>query len=258
MVKKWASILAHWKTVAMHSILASRSNPFITGLTTPFRAARLIASTPKLYRLSIAPIALSVLLFIVFIATILSGIWTMVHAAFLSAIASYSGLIFVILSIIAVIGSFMMIGNFLTFFIALIASPLNDLLAEKTEETLEVSEIPHWNTGRFIRIFWIDLRKTIVTIFAGLVFSIGMMIPVANFFFMLGLALLNTFTYITYPQSRREQGLIQSALWIKNNFFLSIGFGLTTLALFSIPLVNLIAIPISVVGGTLLYFESKK
>jgi len=92
--------------------------------------------------------------------------------------------------------------------------------------------------------------------FTGIIFSLGMLLPVANVIFFLGLALLNTFTFITYPQSRREHGLSESLQWIRNHFWLSLGFGITTLLLFSIPLVDFFALPVSVVGGTILFFEA--
>jgi len=148
--------------------------------------------------------------------------------------------------------------SFLTFLMSFLASPFNDLLAEKTERVIGMQDVPHWSAGRFIRVFWIDLRKSIITLFTALVFSLGMLVPVANIIFFIGLALLHTFTFITYPQSRREHGLFQSLIWIKENFFLSLGFGMSTLILFSIPIVDFFALPISVVGGTLLFCQLNK
>ena len=85
-----------------------------------------------------------------------------------------------------------------------------------------------------------------------------MLLPVANIVFFIGLVLLHTFTFITYPQSRREQGLLQSLLWIKDHFYLSLGFGVMSFILFSIPVIDFFALPISVVGGTLLFCDTNK
>ncbi len=241
----------------MHSTSASRFDLLIAGALTPLRAFRLILNHPGLWRLSIAPILLAIFLFAGLIGLAMALLWNFAHAAFLSALADYSGIVFGILAILAVVGFTLIAGSFLTFFISLLASPLNDLLAEKTEVTLEVKGVPGWNTGRFIRIFWIDFRKTVITFIAWITFSLGLMIPVANILFFAGMALLNTFTYITYPQSRREQGLTRSFQWIIEHPWNSLGFGLTTSLLFSIPVINLIALPVSVVGGTMLFIEAE-
>jgi uncharacterized protein involved in cysteine biosynthesis len=72
----------------------------------------------------------------------------------------------------------------------------------------------------------------------------------------LGFSLITTLTFISYPQSRRQLGLIQCLAWMRKNLFASLGFGLATMILFGIPVVNAFALPLSVVGGTLLYLES--
>ena len=242
----------------MHSTLASRFDSLIAGAITPFRAMRLIAKNPALWRLSIAPIILSAFLFASLLGLALFLLRIFAHSSIFAVLSDYSGIVFAILATLAVIGFTLIAGGFITFFISLISSPLNDLLAEKTEVTLEVKQVARWNVGRFLRTLWIDLRKTVIAFLAWAVFSLGLFIPVANAIFFCGLALLNTFTYITYPQSRREQGLSESLQWIIHHPWKSLGFGLTTSLLFSIPLVNLIALPVSVVGGTLLFLDAEK
>lgn len=242
----------------MRSTLASRFDSLVAGAITPFRAMRLISKNPALWRLSIAPIILSAFLLASLLGLALFLLKIFAHSSIFAALSDYSGIVFAILATLAIIGLSLIAGGFMTFFISLISSPLNDLLAEKTEVTLEVKQVAHWNAGRFLRTLWIDLRKTVIAILAWVVFSLGLLIPIANAIFFCGLALLNTFTYITYPQSRREQGLGESLQWIIRHPWKSLGFGLTTSLLFSIPLVNLIALPVSVVGGTLLFIEAEK
>lgn len=231
-------------------------NNFIRGLSTPYQALKLIAERPRLLTLSLAPILSAILIFIISIYLLLTGLWSFVHSALLSAVSSYSGLIFILSAILALSAVAFFSVSLLTFLMSLLSSPFNDILAEQTEKTLGIEEVAHWSAGRFFRVFWMDLRKSILTLFSSIVFSLGMLIPVANVIFFLGMALLHTFTFITYPQSRREQGLLQSLRWIRRNFFLSLGFGITTLILFSIPIVNFFALPLSVVGGTILFCQS--
>lgn len=242
----------------MPSTLVSKFNEFFTGATIPLRALILILHHPKLLSLSLAPILITILVFALMIYLMLTGVWSLAHSSYLAFVGDYSGVAFAVLSLLVISALGFFSVSLLTFLMSLCASPFNDVLAEKTEIKIGLTDAPSWTAGRFIRTLWIDLRKSVVSIFSAVVFGLGMLVPVANILFFVGLALLNTFTFITYPQSRRQQGLIQSLVWIRSNFFLSLGFGIVTLLLFSIPVVDLLILPISVVGGTMLYAESLK
>ncbi len=243
------------KTVATRLTLASKFNLFVRGATTPFRALSLIVDKPGLLGLSLGPIITTLVFFALLLYGLLAGLWSFMHSTYLAAVSNYSGILFVIASILLLTAISFFAITLLTFMMSLLASPFNDILAEKTERALGIKEVPHWSAGRFIRVFFLDIRKSIITVLSAIIFSIGMLIPVANMIFFIGLALLNTFTFITYPQSRREQGLIRSLSWIKSNLPISLGFGMVTLLLFSIPVVGFFMLPISVVGGTLLFCE---
>lgn len=240
----------------MHSPLASRFKAFARGFFTPLRSLKMILDHPKLLSLSLGPVIATIVVFSFLIYGALAGAWSFVHSTFLAAVSDYSGILFIVAALLVLSAVFFFASSLLTFLMGLISSPLNDFLAEHTERALGFPNVPGFSVGRVLRVFWIDFRKTIVSVFAGLVFGLGMLLPVANFVFITGLALLNTFTFITYPQSRREQGLRKSFQWIRQNLFASLGFGFATVILFSIPLVGFFALPLSVVGGTLLYADS--
>ena len=242
----------------MPSTLDSKFNLFKEGLCTPFHALKLILAHQKLLGLCLAPVFATVIFLTLVIYALLSGAWVFVHSAFLAGVAAYSGVLFFIVSALLLSAFSFFAVSILTFLNTLFASPLNDILAEKTETILGIKDVPHWSIGRFFRVFWLDFRKTLITLFVGVIFGLGMLVPVANTLFFFGLALLNCFTFITYPQSRREHGILESLQWIRNHFWLSLGFGITTLILFSIPLVDFFALPISVVGGTLLFYKVGK
>jgi len=242
----------------MHSTLAFKFNQFLKGLLIPFQAFKLIFDKTELLGVSLAPIISAVVVFSILIYALMAGVWTLVHSIYLSSVSNYTGLIFILVSALALSALSFFATSLLTFLMSLLASPFNDILAEKTEIALGIKNVPHWSTGRFFRVLWIDLRKSVVTLFSAIIFSLGMLLPVANIIFFIGLALLNTFTFITYPQSRREQGILQSLKWIGNHFYLSLGFGTITLILFTIPVIDFFALPISVVGGTLLFLDGEQ
>jgi len=224
---------------------------FTYGLTTPVRAVTVIFAHPKLIALSGLPILTTVVLLSFAIYAILAGFGSWAHTTFLNHSASLS----LIASIVFGLALVFFAINSLTFLSSLVASPFNDWLAESTEHSVQVPNVPTQNLARFIRVFFVDLRKTVLSLALSVLFTLGGLIPVVGIAFLLGLSLLNTFTFVTYPQSRRMHGIRASWKWISQHLAMSLGFGIVTTLMFSIPVANLFALPISVVGGTLLYFR---
>jgi uncharacterized protein involved in cysteine biosynthesis len=244
-----------------NSDLRSKSfvQDFLFGLMVPIRAVGVIFSRPKLLTLSLIPILATVVILALTFYAIMAGFGTFVRQWLMTSmhgmLADYSGGLSLVASGIAGLALIFFALNSLTFLASLIASPFNDTLAESTEHAIEVSDIPTQNLARLIRVFFLDLRKTIITLTLSIVFTIGMLIPVVGIVFFLGVALLNTFTFVTYPQSRRVHGVFDSIAWVRKNLGLALGFGVITTLLFGFPVVNLFALPLSVVGGTMLYFR---
>ena len=228
---------------------------FAYGVMLPFRAADLIFSHSKLLSLSILPIVMTT---VTLATSIYFGIhhlhswvdglilrWTQNGHGFLSALAAFVisiGVIYFAIQSAAMIAS-------------LISSPFNDFLAEKTEHTLKVQDIPKRSLGYTLKVFLVDIRKTTFTLGMVIVFSVGLLLPGVNVASFLALALLNTFTFITYPQSRRAHGLMESWQWIRQHLGAAFGFGIVMSLVLSTPIINFFAIPVAVVGGTMLYFK---
>jgi CysZ protein len=251
------------KTVAMPHNSVSKSKQFlqdfIFGLTTPLRAVGLVFSRPKLLTLSLMPIAATLVLLSLVFYALMAGVagflkqWLM--TAMHGYLSGYSTSLSIVASVAAGIALVFLGLNSITFIASLISSPFNDWLAESTETAIKVRDPIKSSFVRLVRVFFLDLRKTIVTLTLSIIFTIGLLLPIAGLVFFLGIALLNTLTFVTYPQSRREHGLRDSVRWIFQNLGLSLGFGVFTTVLFGIPVINLFALPIAVVGGTMLYFR---
>lgn len=136
----------------------------------------------------------------------------------------------------------------------IIAAPFNDFLAEATEPHATPPLPPVAGTGalRIARLVTIDIIKSLGVAFATLFALLLSWIPGLNLVAFLLAAVLLSFQYVSYPQTRRGIGLLKGSLFLGRHLFACAGFGLAVLFLFSIPLASIIALPLAVVGGTLL------
>ncbi|MBU6154016.1 MAG: EI24 domain-containing protein [Bdellovibrionales bacterium] len=238
----------------MRSTLASRSREFLQGFTSPLRVLGLLLENPGLLGLFILPMAITLIVVSSVIYGVLIGLWGAFQNLFQSILGSYSAIGTGVLSVIA--GALLMYFSALSLglLIQLFASPFNDILSEKTELACGENP-PQTSLRRLIVVFLLDLRKTGFTLSLTLILFLLGLIPGFGLLSIPGLALVQAFTFLSYPLSRRTIGLRGSLGWIANNFYRSLGFGLITLALFSIPVINLFALPVSVIAGTLVYLK---
>lgn len=227
-------------------------------MMTPIRAVGVIVQSPKLMMWSALPMAILIIVLSLVIYAILAGLGTWLTAAFTGFFASYAGVAATIVQILVAITLLYLSVFSLTILVSLFASPFNDLLAEATERELGVPGVPGASASRLIRVFFLDLRKTALTLTLSIAIGLFMLIPVVGLIGLLATALINTFTFVTYPQSRRETGVRDSIAWVRANLPASLGFGLTLVVLFSVPVINLFSIPLAVVGGTLLFVEREQ
>ncbi len=167
-------------------------------------------------------------------------------------------------STVSLVGKFFMLsGKMILWMVAaltfvftssIVASPFNDILAERTEKFTEIP-LPHV-TGKTLKqhahLIGIDVFKTVIT-FSVTVFAIVFFwVPVLNIFAFILAFLLVTFQYISYPQTRRSIGLRQGAKFLWYHIYACAGFGAVLSFLFAIPFLSSFVLPLAVVGGTLL------
>lgn len=233
----------------------------VEGLSTPFRALGLILRRPKLLALSSAPVVLSIVVsalllgWLKTVATNAALHWLAAHGYEAGALTTKIA-VFVLAALVWLLGIVLFSTT-----VGILASPFNDFLAEAAEKDCRpaLSEPPPesktWK-GR-IEILGIDLTKTIAVLALQMallgVSLVTFWIPGLAFLWTAAAFLLLTYQYIAYPQTRRAQGLFESARFLVRYPWLSLGFGGALAVLFSIPFVSALTIPLAVVGGTLLY-----
>ncbi len=221
------------------------------GLLLPLAAGKLIFSSPKLLLLSIMPVLISI--------TALTGLIFGLVTSMSSYLMAKLGVYFAVtLKVIIVIGLIFVAFQVMVFLIDVLAIPFSDYLALHTEKSIGQNPPERAGFGHTFRLLSLDFGKTALNTALLALFTVGTWIPMVNLFFFLGIALLNTLNFISYPQSRRMLGVHDSFAWLKKNKSRSLGFGIATTVLFSIPVINFFALPLSVVGGTLLYFKPKQ
>jgi len=167
--------------------------------------------------------------------------------------------IFTALVSIIVFFSFSIIANFL-------ASPFNGPLAEAVERSL-TGQIPTALPWQQIikdtpSVLWNELKKIKYFLLWIIPLFIFSWIPVVNIiapalWFLLSAWML-TLEYHDYPMGNHQIKFPEQRDKLKTQRGLTLGFGLATLAVTMVPIVNFIVIPAAVCGATALYLEQLK
>jgi CysZ protein len=230
-------------------------NDWQWGFLAPLKAAGKIVSSPSLLMLSIIPSLITLILMIYFFS---------VGSAFLSlkveALLTWLSLdpnAWVGASVLFLATGLVFILSVALFFLVanLVAAPFNDFLAERAERFSDpvLEPVPFQGILIFLKILGIDLVKNIFTLGISIFLFLLSWVPLLNFLAYFLFALLMALQFLSYPQTRRKIGLVRSLNFISQNFFLSLGFGMAVSLGAMIPFAGFIMIPLSVVGGTLVY-----
>jgi uncharacterized protein involved in cysteine biosynthesis len=247
----------------------------LNGLRLPVEAGRLLLRERRLWLPAAAPVGFSVVAFAVAIsllvayagplyawatmwmpvleaATWYAWLWIMPAKAVLTAVGA---LLFAVIAAVVLVVSFL-IANIL-------ASPFLDTLAQRVE-AIEMGEAPEegssgllGSVAEVLRSVREELRKTVffLAVIGGLT-AIGFAIPGAQL--LTGPAILAfaifflPLDYASYTLDRRRLSFRQKRLWLASNKPEVVGFGIAGCLICSIPVVNFVAMPLLVVGGTLL------
>jgi CysZ protein len=209
---------------------------------------------PRLLSLFILPMAITITVISVMIYALLAGFGAWVQPWIASLAGTYSGILGGFLAVLAGIAALWFSLQTIGILIAWFSSPFNDRLALQTERACGVSE-PEESWLILIHGFWLDFKKTLLALTAVILLTLFGLIPGIGVLAWFGMALVNAFVYLSYPLNRRQAGIRDGILWILSHPTRALGFGISTTVLFSIPVLNLFALPLAVVGGTLTYLR---
>lgn len=238
---------------------------FIAGAAYPFRALGALSRTPALWGYVVLPIVLNVLVGIALYAALLVGGLRWIDSA-VAGLPEWAAPLGIVLQALLVVALLVAIGFVLVRFGVVLGSPFYGRLSERLEAQLTGQEPPSEplsaaGVARDIgRALAFELKKLLLTLAIGLPLLLLGLIPVAGAAFATagGIALGATIACLDFfdpALERRRLPFRQKLGMIRRGLPASAGFGLVCLGLVSVPLINLLAIPLCVTAGTLFFTE---
>lgn len=236
----------------------------VKGFLYMLRAPKILLSDWRLFRLSLAPLLVNVVLFSFFFLAfnwLAYEVSTRVfeestQAWYWAALSMILGLALFAVSIIVVMFGFVIVG-------LIIAAPFNDMLAAAVEEKLtgRALEAPMSLWGLIKLTVKNEAKKAAVILSVQLALILINILPgigqvvfvVASPVFM---ALVLAFEFTSYTLDRRGFSFGEKRGYIFSIPGLSIGFGLAVGLTLVIPALNFLLLPLSVAGGTMLVVEN--
>jgi uncharacterized protein involved in cysteine biosynthesis len=226
---------------------------FWYGFTLPYRALRLVLKVPALLFWSLLPVALTMALYVWGIAVLQA--WALDQLLSLLPVIGLDPGGWVAWTVGLMTWVILALVGALTFAFAstLVAAPFNDVLAARTERyAVPPLPAPPIGAAGALRLVWIDLGKAAAATMAGFAAMLLALVPLLNAIAVIAVCLLVCFQYTSYPQTRRHVRLAADVRFLLHYAWACTGFGAAVSGLFAIPFVSPLALPLAVVGGTLL------
>jgi CysZ protein len=247
------------RAMAIPRHLFRRSRSLLYGLALPYEALRLVLATRVLLFWSLLPLVVTLVLYIYVLGGLQEWAAAQLQAYFLAWGWDAEGWALWLVSVAS--GVLLVLAGALTFtFVStIIASPFNDILAEKTEAvaTPPLPRVANPGLRAQLRLVWIDLAKSVAATAAGVVALLVSLVPLLNVVSAVAVCLLVCFQYTSYPQTRRQEGIARGLGFLVSHAWACTGFGAAITVLYAIPFVSSFALPLAVVGGTLLVARAR-
>lgn len=253
--------------------MTTRSNRSFTvnfsrGFFAPFRSVGILRQNPRLLPYIIIPFLINV---VVFSGAVILGVnffGDTVVSLLPQGEAWYWALLYwlvwgiaALVTAVLVFFSFTVVGN-------LIASPFNELLSERTEQVLTgKTNDESFTLGKFasdaLQTFLMEIKKMwIFVVVMILILPLNLLPGIGNSIYTvlaIGLTLFFLcFEYLSFVMVRKHQFFREQKSYIFTRKFLMLGFACGVMALLAIPFMQLLCIPLAVIGVTRLWCEEEK
>lgn len=240
----------------------------VDGVKAPIRGADFLLRHPTLMRYAMAPFLLSVLILSFFLWISVSYLLLPFHDK-LVAWLHLAGWLKLVLEVVlwpAALLLYLILASFGFVAIAnLLAGPFNERLSLRTEELQtgkSESEVMGLREAlkQFGRSLAMEAKKIGFFLLIQLLLLSIWVVPVVGWMAHAVLAGLVTVwflatEYLDYPMERRKMGYRTRLLFAWSHRYEILGFGAGIGAWLMIPVLGFTALPVSVVGGTLLYLR---
>jgi CysZ protein len=237
----------------------------VNGASYPFRAVGLLRRTPSLWGYVVVPIVVNVVVGVtVYAALLIAGL--RIIDTLIGVLPEWLAILGFFLRVLLIVALLVVTGFVLARFGVLLGSPWYSRLSERLEQMRTGKPMPTSSSGivgvadDLRRALSHELKKLSLVGGVGLLLFLTNVIPVAGTIVASvgGIALGMTVACLDFldaPLERRRLTFRQKLGVIRGGMPATAGFGLACLALVSIPLLNLIFIPICVTAGTLFYCD---
>jgi len=247
--------------------LTLKKNPvstFSAGFLYPFRAGKFIKGHPSLLKYIAIPFLINVVLLSAAVYWGLSFFNSIVVHYIPQGDAWYWVILSYFLWTVAILMTMVLVFFGFTVTGAIIASPFNDILSEKTEELL--SGIPNEEPFVF-RVFLKDALQTVIDESKKIVIFVILMLlllplnllPGGTLPYSILSILLTVFflvvEYTGYVFARKHQTFKDQRLFIFGRKFMMLGFGFGLMGVLAVPFLQFFCIPLGVVGATQLWYD---
>jgi CysZ protein len=237
---------------------------FSTGFLYPFRAGKFIKAHPRLLKYIIVPFLINVVIFSGAVYWGLSFFNSIVVHYIPQGDAWYWAILSYFLWTLAILVTMVLVFFGFTVIGAIIASPFNDILSEKTEELLTGIS----NEEPFVfKVFLSDAMQTLadeskkIIIFVLLMLFLlplnllpGGALPYSALSILLTVFFL-VVEYTGYVFSRKHQTFRDQKRFVFSHKFMMLGFGTGIMGVLAIPFLQFFCIPLGVVGATQLWHD---
>jgi CysZ protein len=244
-----------------------KNNPvanFSRGFLYPFRAGKFIKGHPVLLKYILVPFLINVVVLSIAVYWGLSFFNSIVVHYIPQGDAWYWVILSYFIWTLAILMTMVLVFFVFTVTGAVIASPFNDILSEKTEELL--TGIP--NEEPFIfKVFLkdalhmvMDESKKILIFVLLMIFLLALnLIPGGTLPYSILSVLLTIFflvvEYTGYVFARKHLTFSDQRRFILSRKFLMLGFGAGVMGVLAVPFLQFFCIPLGVVGATQLWYD---
>jgi CysZ protein len=238
---------------------------FVAGLGYPFRALGVLRRNPDLWGFVVIPILINIAVGVLLYAGLLLAGLRWIEAT-TAGLPAWAAPLAWLLQLLLGIALFIATGYVLVRFGVVLGSPFYGQLSERLEERLTGAAPPAEPLSAagiardLIRALLYELKKLALVVAVLLPLLLVGLIPVAGQVLvvigqiLLG-ALITCLDFLDSPLERRRLRFRAKLGMVRRGLPATAAFGLICLGLVSIPLINLLAIPLCVSAGTLLFCE---
>ena len=236
---------------------------FLVGAAYPLRALRLLAATRALWPYVVVPIALNVAVgATVYAGLLLAGLRAV--DALMAALPPWAGLLALVMRVVLVVGLLVATGFVLVRFGVVLGAPWYGRLSERVE-LLATGRIVGTRQGAqadLARALGHEVKKLFLVVACWVLLLLLNVVPAFGTAAAAagGLALAATVACLDFLDpalDRRGLGFRGELAYVRRELPRSAGFGLVCVALTSLPVLNLLLVPLCAAAGTLLVCDDE-